>query len=338
MSVSERHEQVFGKRDRIPAVAPSADKKLGLFSDELTPKIQDQLPAYEQTKKLPEIGKKYEYYKVILPNANSFPPGNFNDDVKFTMTKESNAAKQVTNDNRLKRPEINYRKAMEPKVMLPFQTKPGQTPRKIEIERKKRTYSSKNITDLVFAKLEDLKSRKILPENTFHSKKKAATLATSGGDVGVFDPLNAPLVPVIDISHFLPLEYFDNTEYDCRTSNDWLDMRTAPELGRKAPTLFPIKENGLKKGNSIIKYAMVPLPAKAFDGLDWYDCIAIAHDPRNNSWKVKWRGYNGWELDKPNGEDEREIHAEDESLIEEIEMSKGDPKSIIDGKEMWVNR
>ena len=41
--------------------------------------------------------------------------------------------------------------ALEPKVMSPFQTTPGTTPRKIEIERKKRLFAAQDITDLLLA-------------------------------------------------------------------------------------------------------------------------------------------------------------------------------------------
>jgi hypothetical protein len=37
------------------------------------------------------------------------------------------------------------RKKLEPKVIVPFEQRPGKPPRRIEIERKKRLYASQNI-------------------------------------------------------------------------------------------------------------------------------------------------------------------------------------------------
>ena len=39
--------------------------------------------------------------------------------------------------------------AMEPKVMIPFKPGPGKTPRRIEIERKKRSFAAQNIGELL---------------------------------------------------------------------------------------------------------------------------------------------------------------------------------------------
>jgi hypothetical protein len=108
--------------------------------------------------------------------------------------------------------QINYRKALEPKVLSPFEACEGKTPRLIEIERKKRMYLSRDISSLIFDSISDIfKSSKHIP---FHEDEIIAMLRTSKDH---------------PFSMGLPLEIFDNSDYDPRTENDWLDVSTIPD-------------------------------------------------------------------------------------------------------------
>ena len=100
-------------------------------------------------------------------------------------------------------------RALEPKVLVPYVQAPGCTPRRIVIERQKRLFQ-----------LQDL----------------AQLLLDLGIDSAVPDPPGA-----------LPLELFDNTDYECRPIEEWLDMgeRTEEET-LYLPALFlrPPAEGG----------------------------------------------------------------------------------------------
>ncbi|KAJ3335468.1 Dynein heavy chain 1, axonemal, partial [Kappamyces sp. JEL0680] len=231
---------------------------------------------------------------------------------------------------------INYRKAIEPKVARPFINRLDQTPRKIEMERKKRLYSSLDIKNLINEELNILKQVGHLPQDVSHSlRSNVEPAALSAGAKMDTDEAAAPAK--IDVSQLLPLEAFDNTEFDVRTVDDWLDMTSIPDEAKESPKTErdPARRKGISKpGFPEIRFAVVPLPAKAFDGLEWRDCIVIAYDDSRNLWKLKWRTYNGWELDRSSDY----IHAEDETLQEEFEVSNANPREVIDGKEVWTHR
>jgi dynein heavy chain, axonemal len=100
-------------------------------------------------------------------------------------------------------------RALEPKVLVPFKPGIGKTPRRIVVERQKRLFA-----------LQDL----------------AQLLLDLGIDSAVPDPPNA-----------LPLELFDNTEYECRPVGTWLAMAEPADDGSKfLPCLFlrPPSEGG----------------------------------------------------------------------------------------------
>ncbi|XP_054832932.1 dynein axonemal heavy chain 1 [Eublepharis macularius] len=93
--------------------------------------------------------------------------------------------------------------AYKPKVQIPFEVLPGQCPRKIEIERRRRLYLSLDITELLANA--GIDSNELMPRHQ--------------------DPANMPTIeqkkdPLFPI--FLPLEVFDDEEYDCRTPQEWL--------------------------------------------------------------------------------------------------------------------
>lgn len=74
--------------------------------------------------------------------------------------------------------------------MVPYVNPPGGVPRKIVIERKKRLYESQNIEELLKAEGIDYS------QPTTTSKYE----------------------------NYLPLEIFDDTEYDPRTPEEWIEL------------------------------------------------------------------------------------------------------------------
>jgi hypothetical protein len=315
ISVSERHEQL--NDDTEPRTADK--QRSGVYSRF----IQDQeIRLKDDLVPLPSIKSRYVQ---SLPVSNTYKV-----DIAPTNPNTIQVTKDVKKKPSKNETMINYRKAVEPKVMLPFETRKDQTPRKIDIERKKRQYSSKDIKKLIQIELDSLKANGLLPSNSYHSKVNREGNAESDSEKVEINN---------HLSHLLPLEVFDDVEFDTRTPDDWLNMSVIPDTEDADKTINRKERAGIvKDGYENIRFANIPLPAKAFDSLEWRDCLVIAHDDSNGQWKVKWRSYNGWELDKKVDATNHFVHPEDEGLIEEIEGTDGDPRSVIDGKELWVNR
>ena len=100
-------------------------------------------------------------------------------------------------------------RALEPKVLVPFVQGVGKPPRRIVIERQKRLFAMQDLAQL---------------------------LSDMGIDSAVPDPPNA-----------LPLELFDNTEYEARPIDEWISMGEDTEEGTTfLPALFlkPPSEGG----------------------------------------------------------------------------------------------
>ncbi|XP_019911214.2 dynein heavy chain 1, axonemal [Esox lucius] len=91
------------------------------------------------------------------------------------------------------------------KVQMPYHSRPGECSRKIEIERRRREYLKLDIAQLL--KEKGIDSNLLLPRHQ-SSEQDVTTLEN-------------PLPPV---SNYLPLEVFDNEEFDCRTPEDWLAL------------------------------------------------------------------------------------------------------------------
>ncbi|XP_032892704.1 dynein heavy chain 1, axonemal [Amblyraja radiata] len=96
-------------------------------------------------------------------------------------------------------------RSFQPKVQIPFQVAPGQRPRKLEIERRRRQYQSQNLKQLL--KYEGINSDKLIPRHSGPEKNRAK----SGKNPAQF-------------TVYLPLEVFDDEEFESRTPNEWLEL------------------------------------------------------------------------------------------------------------------
>ncbi|KAJ3159379.1 Dynein heavy chain 1, axonemal [Geranomyces michiganensis] len=226
----------------------------------------------------------------------------------------------------------DYAKGLEPKVMLPFHARPGQTPRKIEIERKKRLFYNQNIGELIYKALEDLKQEL--------AEAKAATLPPP-----VPGAPQPETLPAITLSNFLPLENFDDEEYESRDIKEWLDMET---YGANDETSVLTRQaSNLRTGHAQqldvygTQFATIPVPGQAFNGTIWRDCLVMAYNWTTKLWLVKWKNVNGWTYshvyDDNDNEDldleEEEEEEDDQDAAESTERTRSGPKS-----EAWVHR
>ncbi|XP_072203968.1 dynein axonemal heavy chain 1 [Excalfactoria chinensis] len=103
--------------------------------------------------------------------------------------------------------------SFKPKVQIAFQTLPGQCPRSIEIERKRKLYLSLDITQLLAS--EGIDSNQLTPRHQ--------------------DPGSVPAVVGKEYPIYLPLKIFDNEEYDCRTPEEWISLGLEPGSHDRKP-------------------------------------------------------------------------------------------------------
>ncbi|NWX05348.1 DYH1 protein, partial [Caloenas nicobarica] len=106
--------------------------------------------------------------------------------------------------------------SFQPKVQVAFKVLPGQCPRRIEIERRRRLYLSFDIAQLLASK--GIDSNQLMPRH--------------------YDPDNMPTIaeradPIFPI--YLPLKIFDNNEYDCRTLEEWISLGLEPGSRDRKP-------------------------------------------------------------------------------------------------------
>lgn len=105
------------------------------------------------------------------------------------------------------------RRAYEPKVQTPYIVRDGQVPRKIEVERRKREYAAQDLTALL-QEGGGLDPADLLPAGPFRAEVARLPTRRSG---------------------FLPLEYFDDVEYDVRTPEEWISLGKETGVVRGVP-------------------------------------------------------------------------------------------------------
>ncbi|CAF1258579.1 unnamed protein product, partial [Adineta ricciae] len=117
-----------------------------------------------------------------------------------------------------KRSDIYLEKTYEPKVFMPFYTAPYKLPRKVEIERRKRLYLSLDLPSLLEER--NIDTDKLMPK--YVPADKVVTLNIPNEDPAPFDS-------------FLPLYYFDDTDFEIWTPESWLALGHDPFTGLNKP-------------------------------------------------------------------------------------------------------
>ena len=95
-------------------------------------------------------------------------------------------------------------------MQIPYKVDSGQTPRKVEMERRRRQYARQVGT--IDALLHELKvnTQDLMPVAD-HTARALLDFSGKGHPTPTFPS-------------FLPLEVFDNTEFDCRTPKEWVAL------------------------------------------------------------------------------------------------------------------
>lgn len=153
-------------------------------------------------------------------------------------------------------------KASEPKVQLPYYTSPGECPRKIEIERRRRLYRSLDLTKLLLA--EGISSADLNPKNISYNEKVLLNANTQ-------DP--APFSP------YLALEIFDNEEYDCRTPSEWLHLGEEEGILKPIPG-FAFLPNCNHESSDLLN------SVNTDDTFAWHEVGVIGYNPDSKKYLV----------------------------------------------------
>ncbi|CAF4290444.1 unnamed protein product, partial [Rotaria sp. Silwood2] len=127
-------------------------------------------------------------------------------------------SKQGEFTTEFKRSDVYLEKTIEPKVFMPFYTAPYTLPRKVEIERRKRLYLSLDLPTLLQER--NIDTNKLMPK--YVPADQIVTLNIPNEDPAPFDP-------------FLPLHYFDDTDFEIWTPQAWLTLGHDPLTGLNKP-------------------------------------------------------------------------------------------------------
>ncbi|KAM3174254.1 hypothetical protein ACTXT7_010920 [Hymenolepis weldensis] len=103
--------------------------------------------------------------------------------------------------------------SFEPKVFVPFYVPPGQCPRKVAIDRKRREFERLSIETLLLNKY-NISTTELIPKpnEDYRDSSKAW-------------------------EHYLFLEDFDDEDYDCRTPSEWLSLGLDGNVRKPVPAL-----------------------------------------------------------------------------------------------------
>ncbi|XP_069062696.1 dynein axonemal heavy chain 1 [Pleurodeles waltl] len=150
--------------------------------------------------------------------------------------------------------------AYNPKVQLPYEVVPGQSPRKIEIDRRRRLYLSMDIAQLLAQ--EGIDSNQLMPRHP--------------------DPANPPTIenkagpPLIT---YLPLEVFDDEEFEVRTPPEWLSLGYETSSGDRKP----IPAKALLPTNDVLGHE----DPKSHELIyEWYSVGVLDYDEQKKTYLV----------------------------------------------------
>jgi len=184
--------------------------------------------------------------------------------------------------------------SIQPKVFVQFIPRKGEIPRKIIIERTKKKYANFDIENAFY-------KNNITPEYLYN------LLLPNDTSIKTDKIKRSKYADSLKI----PLDYFDNTEFETRIIEEWLNIdKKVSELPQQQEDTIP--------------FASIPLPAVAFDYPEWRDCFVIGYNYETNMWNIKWKETTTWY-------DEEVINSENEDLDEFIidSMLEDRPKSKI---------
>ncbi|XP_043932324.1 dynein axonemal heavy chain 1 [Protopterus annectens] len=150
--------------------------------------------------------------------------------------------------------------AYEPKVQAPFEVVPGQCPRKVLIERKRRQYMKFDVVKLLAN--ERIDSNELIPRHPDPKNQQYITLKNETPS-----------------ATYLPLEVFDDEEFECRTPEDWLSLGYEHESKYRKP----VPGRALLPRDDILGHED---PKDRFLNYDWYTVGVLDYDKERKLYLV----------------------------------------------------
>uniref|UniRef100_A0A0G4F0A6 Dynein heavy chain 1, axonemal n=1 Tax=Chromera velia CCMP2878 TaxID=1169474 RepID=A0A0G4F0A6_9ALVE len=140
---------------------------------------------------------------------------------------------------------------VDPKVIEPFDQAPGKAPRKVVVERKKKWFQSQDIQHL---------------------------LSVRG--INYSDPS-------FDENRWLPLEPFDDLEFDARTPEEWINMGWTDGSHPGEPKKTQTAASSMKEKEFMPLAAQGLRPDNA-GAASWVPCLVCGFDAKTAKFEVQW--------------------------------------------------
>eukprot|EP01135_Chromosphaera_perkinsii_P003004 Nk52_evm26s232 gene=Nk52_evmTU26s232 len=262
ISRGPKGRQTIHKRCRFPSV----DKFASVVSKKLEGQQGEEQAAVVQMKGVAQKSQGAEGGKDAPGGEDEFQEIvdlAASERAVVAVNSSSNGALVQANDD----PNVPPTKAVEPKVLLPYKTESGTTPRKIEIERRKRAYAQIDIDDLLAN--EGLDTTMFLPGRERYNQ------------MGVND-INA------QFPTFLSLDTFDNEDHDCRTPEEWISLGTENGIKKFVPAkglyVEPEVRNGKESPQNCPPY--------------WKQCKVLSYVAKTRRYEVEWMTNGEWEREQ----------------------------------------
>ncbi|KAJ9594363.1 hypothetical protein L9F63_014205, partial [Diploptera punctata] len=145
--------------------------------------------------------------------------------------------------------------AFKPKVQLAHRVPPGKLRRGVEIERKRREYETHKIKDIL-DELAVIPAEMIPPD-------VLKVILEENEQFGIFG-----------CGGYLPLELFDNEDFDCRLPGEWLDLGLLDGVRHPVPAYAFIKKNP----SSLTEIAQLKVPVPLNELYDWVEVVVTKYN------------------------------------------------------------
>ncbi|XP_024940673.1 dynein heavy chain 1, axonemal [Cephus cinctus] len=149
--------------------------------------------------------------------------------------------------------------AFAPKVQMEMYVEPKHIPRNVEMERRRRIYRLLKVEDALES--EGVLSRYLLP---YHVVRP---LCPSNEFYGLRSTMN-----------YLPLEIFDDMEYDCRTVDDWLVLGTIDGFRHPLPAAVFVENRE--------EVRLIANDNRMDHLYGWYNAAVMGYNDDTKLWKV----------------------------------------------------
>ncbi|KAJ8259834.1 hypothetical protein GJAV_G00174010 [Gymnothorax javanicus] len=241
--VNRRQTSSCSQRTRFPPINtyPVIEEK-GFYSELLSTEASTQLPPFTQGPKTQQSLLCQAGFECNTPKVTTFKTPV---DLKNLLAKERHGP----STQRLLQTDF-ARGGYTAKVQLPFKVQPGELPRKLEIERRRRTYMSYEIDQL----LKDMG----IDSGDLMVRHQRSEQGQSGSESH-----GQP------VSNYLPLEVFDNEEFDVRTPGEWLSLGCEDGSPDRKPVpakaLLPSRDDTPPADPQRLRYCWQPVGVLDYD-------------------------------------------------------------------------